>query len=392
MVAVLHPRPERTLTPMRSGQLTGGYLSSRWGQELGTPTGKLIVPETMNPARNFDPINVLLSGRRGAMKTATMAAIAKMLHVKFTERQNGFRVGSNIWMKFAQERGPLGYESDYDFDQDTGQIVTKSKPIDPCHARLIDRLEGFPGWGSRLLMCVDELAAVVNNRKSLSSYNTNFGVVLEQQRKQDNQFFFTTQFPQKVDTNSVLLQIDLFVVVRPHTSRKEADLFVFDIWNQWAEPSRYSYARRFPPLVGEHDWVVSIGNVDAIWNEYNTREIVPPSWLKDHRDRIIDEQWNARNRATWELDESAAAGDVTAPAGEAPADPIAEADQEIHVAMLRELPGEQPYLVNRGRRVLAKAAGGGRFISNTQAIEWLIANGYDVYEDSKKRQVLRRQP
>ncbi len=295
-MTMIHSRPRSDFT------LSGGGLGMSPGTNWFNPQPDSDVPEILTPQRqrNYNPTNMLLYGRRGQGKTLTLTAILKMFHDAFWDPRLGKmagkrRVASNYWVKFAQEAGPLGYEQGY-IELPNGDVGYGKIPIDPCDPELPNRLVNFPPWAAHRLIAIDEIADVLNSGMANSRLVRDWSSVFRQQRKLRTEFIMATQFPQQVARNAVVTQVDLMVLVKPHFFSWSADLLIFDIHGSLT--GNWGKHQYLPPREIDADWERGIENLHLVKDEYNTYEMVPPSWSKS-REAITKRQY--AGRASWAL-------------------------------------------------------------------------------------------
>ena len=250
----------------------------------------------------FDPTVRMLFGRRGKGKTLGMTTFAELQRQRFEEEGTGCskdcddhcwlhqRVAANYWMQPA-------------------------KIINP---KLVEDLSQYPQWGRSLYICLDEIQAFVNNRRAMQRTSVDFIQFLTQIRKRNNEIIMTTQFPQVVDP-SVLFQIDLFNRMElwrggdpDGNSGWHIDVLEWDWWGQWS--GRHE-RKPWPPREEDADNTFTMWNVDLMFPQFKSGQIIPPTWSKA-RDQVIMHEfgsdWEEEHDLGYELTPEAveiAAGD-----------------------------------------------------------------------------------
>jgi len=218
----------------------------------------LLIPGDVRGKRHFEPLVVMLYGRRGAGKTATMTALGAWFQTQYQRAGTPVHIAANYKVDFARY----------------------------CSPYLIDELGDFPEWGERLVVLIDEISAYTASERSTSRATLDIGVFLTQVRKRDVEIIFCTQFPQEI-SRRVLRQVDIFIEVEQSSDNKESHLYCHDYWGQWTG----GWSRKpWPPTKEEADWELDISNVDAIWNKYDTKEVIAPVW-SEQREQIIGQNW-----------------------------------------------------------------------------------------------------
>jgi hypothetical protein len=219
----------------------------------------LLIPGEVRGQRNFEPLVVMLYGRRGAGKTATMTALGAWFQQQYKKSGTPVHIAANYKVDFARY----------------------------CSPYLIDELGDFPEWGQRLVVLIDEISAYTASERSTSRATLDIGVFLTQVRKRDVEIIFCTQFPQEI-SRRVLRQVDIFIEVEQSGDNKNSHLYCHDYWGQWTG----GWSRKpWPPTKEEADWELDVHNVDRIWNRYDTKEVIAPVW-SDQREQIIGQNWS----------------------------------------------------------------------------------------------------
>ena len=230
----------------------------------------LLTPFTTPNSRKPSSMVTLLMGRRGKGKTLGMTWFAKFQKQRWAELGilctpacplhcfRHRRIAANYWCK----------------------------PADIINPRLIEDLTLFPEWGQNLMCVVDEVGAMASNRRAMANTNVNFGQFLTQIRKRRTDLFMTTQFPRFVDI-MVLYQIDLFIKMEAFAGDRAIDLYVWDWWGQW---TGRDHPKKWPPQEQDVDHQWTIWGADRVWNEFETEQVVPPTWARDKM-TIWKQQW-----------------------------------------------------------------------------------------------------
>ena len=219
----------------------------------------LLIPGEVRGQRNFEPLVVMLYGRRGAGKTATMTALGAWFQQQYQKSGTPVHIAANYKVDFARY----------------------------CSPYLIDELGDFPEWGQRLVVLIDEISAYTASERSTSRATLDIGVFLTQVRKRDVEIIFCKQFPQDI-SRRVLRQVDIFIEVEQSGDNKNSHLYCHDYWGQWTG----GWSRKpWPPTKEEADWELDVHNVDRIWNRYDTKEVIAPVW-SDQREQIIGQNWS----------------------------------------------------------------------------------------------------
>jgi hypothetical protein len=224
-----------------------------------TNASNVRIPGDVRGGRTFDPLCVMMYGRRGAGKTATMTALGLWFQQQYEKTGTRAYIAANYHVDFARY----------------------------CSPYLLDELSEFPEWGKDAVVLVDEISAYAASERSTSRSTVDLGILLTQVRKRNIEMIFCTQFPQEI-SRRVLRQVDLFIEVEQTADHKQSFLYVHDYWGQFTNDiSR----KPWPPMRYESDWTLQMPNIDLIWNRYDTKEVVAPAW-SDAREDIISENWS----------------------------------------------------------------------------------------------------
>ncbi len=254
-------------------------------EPLGDHLQDLLLPSAWELQPNLKPISVMFWGRRGRGKTLSMVAIANYQSHVFASLETAFQVKTNIRMDFAD------YSSEFLIEE-----IIKSYYDDAY----------------RTLCAFDEITSFVPSRRSMSGMNLDVGTFLGQIRKRLCEPMFTCQFPTEV-SRDVLRQVDFFILTEAHIPKYAAfskalaqkayvKLYIFDYWGNYNGRMRPT---EWPPPIYMADKVLYLFDVNKVWNQYQTSEVVVAHYGKKQEDRF-----NARRTAEWEasVQEDIAAG------------------------------------------------------------------------------------
>lgn len=322
---------------MRTGNL-GMYrpaFSNASGMYRGASIGgdeapmKLLEPEDIPGATEFDPTVSLFFGRRGDGKTLCMTfllAAMKRRYIKsrsLWSRDNldGFRLATNYQVQFAELNDPY----------------------------IVDKVSSYDDGMRRLYMALDEVLSYMPSRRSMARTNVDFTNFLVQIRKLDTELVSTTQMPQNLDSQ-LLQQIDCFMQPilfnkkwlpkRDLWTHKKTGEMIYRatsarilVWDWWGNlgVGRQVYKRWPPSASGElpdctWDW----HGLDNLFSWFSTKEQVPSIWHRN-RDTMLSKNWQDFLGAT---------------ATEyAPTDVVQEKEEGPPPATLDELIAAQPDLV-----------------------------------------------
>ncbi|MGI0011829.1 MAG: hypothetical protein ACREBU_00085 [Nitrososphaera sp.] len=242
-----------------AGALSRAEIFQSLQQFEARPKTHVLYPEQISVHRKFHPIVVMFIGRRGHGKSLAMSTTAHLQQRRYRQHRANFKVLSNYYLAFAD------YQSPY----------------------LVEELTEFPEWGKNAYTCIDEVSGSFPSRRSMARINLNFATLLMQIRKRHCEVVFTTQFPQVMDVQ-LLLQVDLFVRCESHMDGRAIEMFVYDWWGQWTGKD---FRKPWPPETGGHDWIIRYGNTDRMWGQYDTDQVIVPTWLKN-RNEILSRTWD----------------------------------------------------------------------------------------------------
>ena len=233
--------------------------SSPFGPMTQSNAANVLIPGEVRGGRTFDPLCVMMYGRRGAGKTATMTALGLWFQQQYERTGTRAYIAANYHVDFARY----------------------------CSPYLLDELSEFPEWGKDAVVLVDEISAYAASERSTSRATVDLGILLTQVRKRNIEMIFCTQFPQEI-SRRVLRQVDLFIEVEQTSDHRSSYLYVHDYWGQFTNDiSR----KPWPPMRYECDWSLQMPNVSEIWNRYDTKEVIAPAWSTARED-IISEGWS----------------------------------------------------------------------------------------------------
>jgi hypothetical protein len=309
----------------------------------------LLIPGEVRGQRNFEPLVVMLYGRRGAGKTATMTALGAWFQQQYQKSGTPVHIAANYKVDFARY----------------------------CSPYLIDELGDFPEWGERLVVLIDEISAYTASERSTSRATLDIGVFLTQVRKRDVEIIFCTQFPQEI-SRRVLRQVDIFIEVEQTADNKDSLLYCHDYWGQWTG----GWSRKpWPPTKEEADWKIRVYGVNAIWNRYDTKEVIAPVW-SDQREQIIGQHWSDVLSEV-ESDEISTLPEQTGP-------PTHELEEHLRLQEARRNDATAPFVFVDRELTQAK-----RYFPemNTKTFsEWLTSYGWIINRQSKAKGGTRAYP
>ena len=230
-----------------------------------------ITPETLIGGDKFDPITVMLAGRRGRGKTALLTFFGMFMREAFHAHNVDTKIAAN-------------YNTDV------------ADPGIYCNPYLIDDLMEFPEWADDLIVLVDEVAALFPRRRSTARVNVDFSSFMQQIRKRDVEVIFTTQFPGMLD-DQLLINIDLYCMCNmwPRhgwNAGKHVTLYIWD----WHGQFTGKFARPRIPPDGPPTWKRTFTNVNRVFGHYNTKEVISRLWgTSQNRNSIAGQFWEKGN-------------------------------------------------------------------------------------------------
>ena len=237
---------------------------------------KLILPESwVGQRKQFRPIVLLLTGRRGAGKTLAETAILRYQQRRNRELNHLCRVCTNYHVTFADKATPT----------------------------ILDELMTFPAWARNIELGIDEIGSCFPNRRALAGINVMFLQYVGQIRKRATEIIASTRFAIVVDVQHAM-EIDLFVRCRAFwitnqsgqvlkdesgRPRQGIDFDIWDYWGQWTDDVRRKY---WPPNLEPVDEMRTIYNTQTMWGCYSTDEVVAPLWLEnEQRQKVLANEW-----------------------------------------------------------------------------------------------------
>jgi hypothetical protein len=232
-----------------------------------------ITPETLIGNDQFDPITVMLAGRRGRGKTAALTFLGQIFRDAYELHNVDAKVAAN-------------------YNTTVANLGPEHNPSQYCNPYIVDDMMGFPPWADRLLVLIDEAAALFPRRRSTARVNVDFSTFMQQIRKRDVEVAFTTQFPGMLD-DQLLVNIDLYCTVNmwPRhgwNAGKYIDIMIWDWHGQFT--GRFTKPR-IPPD-GPPTWRRRLHNANKIFGQYNTKEVIGPLWATDHqRESMARQHW-----------------------------------------------------------------------------------------------------
>ena len=250
------------------------FKPKRDGHGLFTPTpqeegGQWEATDILPAPHRFSPYVVMLIGNRNAGKTLAMTAIAYQMQQRY--RKFGvsyFKIASNYWMSFAD------YQSPY----------------------IVDDLVALPPWGRNLFLCVDEIQQAAFNRRAMKQTAVDLIGFLTMIRKRRIEVCFTTQKPTQIDPQ-VLNQVDFFVEVQHSFGAK---LLTFHIYDWWGQFTGRRHRKRWPPQQEDVDVVRYFWHDGAVFDMFDTEQVVASSYLNEGvKADIIEQEWGGRGVEDW---------------------------------------------------------------------------------------------
>ncbi len=223
-------------------------------------------PATLEIFRNsFDPLTMILSGRRGRGKTAALTFIGAFMDAHYKSKGLDIKIAANYNTEVATE----GLANPF----------------------IIDEINQFPPWANDMLILIDEAAAYFPRRRALARIHLDFSTFLQQIRKRDIELIFTTQFPAMLD-DQMLVNIDLYAIASmwPRSgwnAGRYVDLYVWDWHGQF---TGHFVPATIPPK-GKPFLHKRLLNVNRIFGKYNTKEVIGAVW-NDSRESIAAQYWD----------------------------------------------------------------------------------------------------
>ncbi len=227
----------------------------------------MLTPETLQSwtGDSFDPLTLMLAGRRGRGKTASLTFIGGFFQAHYAAKRQNVTIAANFNTDVASE----GW-------------------ADPM---IVDYINGFPPDANDMFVMVDEAASYFPRRRSLARTNVDFSTFLQQIRKRNIEMAFTTQFPGMLD-DQMLINIDLYALVNMWPSSgwnkgRYVDVYIWD----WHGQFTGSFTRPRIPPDGPPTWRRRFHNVNQVFGHYNTYEVIGAIW-SHNRDTIAGQYWD----------------------------------------------------------------------------------------------------
>lgn len=223
-------------------------------------------------------------GRRGAGKTLSMTAFA----YSFLMSPVCITCNKSLRIRTDRYAKPLEITVGDDCPKCGSTLVCNKQLGWSCYAnygvRFADRYEAnlaeyiskFPDEISKTVLLVDEQASVTHSYRAMSSLNMLFSLFIEQLRKRQIHFFYTSQNPNRVDRN-VFWQTDVAFLCNSSAKGRSVKLEAYDQWGGWLDNGSQA---TFPPE-RDPDRTLYLGQANRFWGMYDTEEIIlPTEWYK----------------------------------------------------------------------------------------------------------------
>lgn len=226
----------------------------------------IATPSTMEIfSRRFDPITMILAGRRGRGKTASLTFF-----------------GAYLGAQYEQKGLPVSIAANYNTEVATEGLT---------HPFIIDEINSYPAWAVDLLVLIDEASAYFIRRRALARVNVDFSTFLQQIRKRSIEMIFTTQFPGMLD-DQMLINIDLYVMCNmwPRSgwnAGRYVDLYAWD----WHGQFTGNFVKPTVPPQGKPFLHKRLLNVNRMFSKFNTNEVIGAVW-SDSRESIAAQYWD----------------------------------------------------------------------------------------------------
>ena len=239
-------------------------------------TARAVLDLYTMPRLGGDPIAVVLFGRRGVGKTTDivyLGAMQKIRHILAGRR-------CEVWANFDVDRR-IANEVD-------GYLLEKVMFYDPKYTpRLMDPT-------LYIIILIDEIQKALPSFRGGSTYNQTFRRLLEDLRKAETEIICATQIVQELD-KGLARQLDLYI--KPLMFRRwikgklitASWLRIWDHWEQFGQAMSAQSRRAWPPDWQPFDWDKILLNVDAVFQFFSSRQIIPPIWSQN-RDAMLQAQ------------------------------------------------------------------------------------------------------
>ena len=153
------------------------------------------------------------------------------------------------------------------------------KFADRYEANLAEYISKFPDEISKSVLLVDEQASVTHSYRAMSSLNMLFALFIEQLRKRQIHFFYTSQNPNRVDRN-VFWQTDVAFACNSSAKGRSVKLEAYDQWGGWLD----NFSQATWPPERDADRTLYLSKADRFWGMYDTEEIIlPTEWYKQKK-------------------------------------------------------------------------------------------------------------
>lgn len=265
-------RPKRSRLQVYPQSL-GGRRPLQVYPDSSTEERFQITPQTLVGHGKFEPLTIMLAGRRGHGKTLSMTAIGHLFKQAY-ERHN---VNVNIAANYNTSVATEGLRPDGD---------RWASPY------LLEDLMEFPVWADELLVLIDEAATAFPRRRSNARINLDFSTFLQMIRKRNIELLFTTQFPGMLD-DQLLINIDLYCMVNawPKPGTAPFTNVTIAIWDWHGQFSGRFTRPRIPPD-GPPTWRRTLYNVHTAYDLYNTKEVIGRLWgTGQQREEMAGQYW-----------------------------------------------------------------------------------------------------
>ena len=287
------------------------------------------------------PMHMLLSGRLGTGKTATLTWW--MLYWMFWHRKQGWidehgirqqyqRVLTNydVYPLLEEKIGSIGEDKVSDPNTpdeenikpialpkgvvgispkrvpdekgrmfEVGGVGEWRKACSSAHPMEIAKYR--PHWAYGNHIGIDEIADLANNLRAGAAESRVLGAWLRQIRKMRMEGCFATQFVKQIPAGTLGTQIPLFV--RLDTLRDaqgkpyETTAMFYDYAGIYYPRSAEKYKKGMDFQLHPPDWVRVLPNIDKVLGCYETEQMVAPEWeTQQTKDRIYAEQERALSR------------------------------------------------------------------------------------------------
>jgi|24BtaG_2_1085350.scaffolds.fasta_scaffold00169_9 hypothetical protein len=274
---VLATRPRRNNLQVYPQQL-GGRRPLNIYPDYNSSERLQITTDSLVGGGKFEPLTIMLAGRRGYGKTLSMTAVGAFFKAAYERHNVDVKIAANYNTTVATE----GLRPDGD---------RWASPY------LLEDLMEFPIWADELLVLVDEAATAFPRRRSNARINLDFSTFLQMIRKRNIELIFTTQFPGMLD-DQLLINIDLYCMVNawPKPGTAPFTNVTVAIWDWHGQFSGRFTRPRIPPD-GPPTWRRTLYNVHTAYGLYNTKEVIGRLWGTGQQREAMAGQYWERNEA-----------------------------------------------------------------------------------------------